>query len=57
MDEAESMSKYEYLIVNDDLDACVKQTDEIIHAAMYEASRNADFISAMKSQLAVINNK
>ncbi|MCQ2523888.1 MAG: guanylate kinase [Lachnospiraceae bacterium] len=55
MDEAKLMEKYEYLIINDDLDECVKQTDEIIHAALFEASRNADFISDMKQQLAEIN--
>ncbi len=51
MEEAESMDFYEYLVINDDLDICVKEMDSIISAAKFAASRRKHTISSIKSEL------
>lgn len=48
-EEAESVDKYEYLIVNDDLSEAATKMHEIIQNAKFMAGRNKEFINDMKS--------
>lgn len=50
-EEAEGMDYYDYLIINDDLDACVKQMHEIIQGEHQKSSRNGAFIAQIKQDL------
>ena len=45
------MDQYEYLIVNDDLDACVEEMHQIIQGEHERAFRNQHFINHMKEEL------
>ena len=50
-EEAEGIENYEYIVVNDDLDACVRQTHEIITAAHNTPQRNKEFIENIRIEL------
>ncbi len=50
-EEAEGIENYEYIVVNDDLDACVRQTHEIITAAHNTPQRNKEFIENIRTEL------
>ena len=50
-EEAEGMNEYEYIIINDDLDVCVKETHSIIQSAKAAAMRNEEFICNMQNEL------
>ncbi len=47
------MDKYDYLIVNDDLDACVSQVHQIIQAERYRCFRNLENIKQMQDELKI----
>lgn len=49
--EAEGMQEYEYIIINDDLDVCVKETHSIIQSAKASAMRNEEFINSIRQEL------
>ena len=49
--EAEGIEKYEYIIVNDDLEVCVRQLHEIITAAHNTPVRNREFIENIRTEL------
>lgn len=49
--EAEVMKRYDFIVVNDDLDNCVKDTHEMIRAAHYASNRSDDFIQFLKEDL------
>jgi len=51
IEESEGIGKYEYIIVNDDLDACVKETHSIIQNAKAAAFRNEEFIKTIQQEL------
>jgi len=51
VEESEGMDKYEYIIVNDDLDTCVKETHSIIQNAKAAAFRNEEFIKTIQQEL------
>ncbi len=51
VEEAEVMDRYDYLIVNDDLDACVLEMHEIIQGEHQRIFRNESFIQNMKEEL------
>ena len=51
LEEAEEMDAYDYILVNDDLQTCVKQMHHIIQSEHYRTSRNADFISQIEKEL------
>ena len=51
IEEADIVEKYEYILLNDDLDTCVRETHEIIQNAKYSVSRNAAFINEIKREL------
>jgi len=50
-EEAEEMKKYDYLIVNDKLDACVEEIHGIIQGEHRRSFRNKAFIENMKREL------
>lgn len=50
-EEAEGMDRYDYLIVNDDLDECVREMHEIIQGEHKRSFRNQAFIEHMKEEL------
>ena len=50
-EESEGIEKYEYLIINDDLDECVRHTHATIQCAKWSADRNIDFIEKMRQEL------
>ena len=50
-EEAEGMKEYEYIIINDDLDVCVKETHSIIQSAKASALRNEEFIKIIQQEL------
>ena len=51
IEEADIVDKYEYILLNDDLDTCVRETHEIIQNAKYSVERNAEFIKTIKTEL------
>ena len=51
IEESEGMGSYEYIIVNDDLDACVEETHTIIQKAKAAAFRNEEFIKNIQQEL------
>ena len=50
-EEAEGIENYEYIVINDDLDTCVKELHEIIKAAHNTPLRNEEFIEKMRKEL------
>lgn len=51
VEEAEGIEEYEYIVINDDLDICVRELHEIITAAHNTPLRNKDFIEKMRKEL------
>ncbi len=49
--ESELMHKYDFIVVNDDLDTCVKDTHEMIRAAHASSVRLTEFIDMLKADL------
>ena len=49
--EAQEMGSYEYIIVNDDLDTCVKQVHELIQSANCKKSHNTAFIKELQQDM------
>ena len=50
-EEAEGMEEYDYLIVNDDLEACVEEMHSIIRGEHRRSSRNREFMKEIKEGL------
>ena len=55
IEEAQGIENYDYIVVNDDLDECVKQLHEIIKAAHNTPLRNEEFIENIRTELAVLS--
>ena len=53
-EEAQGMELYDYLIINDELYACVNQMHEIIQSEHYRCSRNHDYVEKLKKDLLLI---
>lgn len=51
VEEAESIDKYDYLIVNDDLEECVEETHGIIQAEHFRTYRNNEYLENLKKDL------
>lgn len=49
-EEAEGMEAYEYLLINDDLDTCVRELHQIIQSEHSRSSRNPEFINQIKTE-------
>ena len=50
-EEAEIMSAYDYIVVNDELDICVKDTHNIIQSEHNRVFRNKDFMNQIEEEL------
>lgn len=50
-EEADGMGSYDYLIVNDDLDTCVKEMHAIIQGEHHRSFRSEAFMKAIKEDL------
>lgn len=50
-EEAEGIEHYDYIVINDDLNACVIRLHEIITAAHAAPSRNQTFINKLRKEL------
>lgn len=50
-EEAEGMDAYDYIVVNDELDACAEEVQRLVAAARREPVRMNDFIDDIRSQL------
>ncbi|MBR6149390.1 MAG: guanylate kinase [Lachnospiraceae bacterium] len=50
-EESEGIEEYEYLIVNDDLDTCIEDMNDIIQKAKLRADRNKEFIEKIRKEL------
>lgn len=50
-EEAEGISSYDYILVNDDLQECVKLMHSIIQSEHYRTGRNAEFIKQIEEEL------
>ena len=51
VEEAEFMDRYDYILVNDDLETCVREMHELIQAQRHKTSQTQEFIVAMKEDL------
>lgn len=51
VEESEGMDKYDYLIINDDLQECVEEMHRIIQGEHRRSFRNTAFIENMKEEL------
>ena len=50
-EEAKEMHRYDYLVINDELDRCVEEMHRIIRSEHRRSSRNAEFIKKIKEDL------
>ena len=51
VEESEGMEEYDYLVVNDDLEACVEQMHHIIQSEHLRTTRNEAFVEKLKEEL------
>ncbi len=51
VEEAEGMDRYDYLIINDDLETCAKQMHTIIQGEHHRSFRNTGFMKEIKEDL------
>ena len=51
VEESQGMDKYDYLVVNDDLEACVKEMHHIIRSEHDRVNRNERFVSRIRKEL------
>jgi len=49
--ESEGLEKYDYIVVNDDLDECEKRLHGILQAAHYTPVQNSEFIRTLREDL------
>ena len=52
IDEAPIMDKYDYIVLNDEVEKCVDTIHELVDSAKHSADRNREFIEMMKKELA-----
>lgn len=57
IDEAPIMDKYDYIVINDEVENCVDKIHELVDAAKNSSSRNREFIEKMKKELAELKVK
>ena len=50
-EEAEGITAYDAVVINDDLDTCTEELHRMIQSAHYAVSRNASFIDTMQKEL------
>ena len=49
--EAEGIEKYDYVVINDEVDRCIEETHAVIEAAHLKPERNEPFIREIREQL------
>ncbi len=54
IEEAEFMTSYDYLIMNDELETCVEQMHSIVQNERCKSIRNASFINRIKEELELL---
>lgn len=54
-EEAEYMKKYDYLLINDDLDTCVRELHELIQSEHSKVSRNIDRINFIREDVRIFS--
>ena len=57
VEESVFMDRYDYLIVNDDLDACAEEMHQIIRAEHMASGRNVPFMECIKKELKELQQK
>ncbi len=50
-EESEGMDAYDYIVINDDLETCVRELHAMIEAARNEPVRRGDFIKRIRGEL------
>lgn len=50
-EESDDMEYYDYLVVNDDIDTCVKDIHSIILSASFRTKNNLEYIEKIKNEL------
>ena len=50
VEESRGMDKYDYLLINDDLEECVDTLHETIRCERMRTSRNHDFVSRIQKE-------
>ena len=50
-EEAQGIEEYDYILINDDLETCVKELHAIIDAAHHAPVRNEEFIEKIRQEL------
>lgn len=53
-EEAEGIENYDFIVINDDLEECVRELHAIVCAAHNEPSRNEEFIANIREELDVL---
>lgn len=53
-EEAEGIEEYDYILINDDLETCVRKLNEIVEAAQNAPYRNEEFIENIRAELNVL---
>ena len=51
VEESEGIEAYDYIVVNDDLDDCVKEIHQLVDAARSAPVRSAEFIEKIREEL------
>ena len=51
VEESQGIEKYDYVLVNDDIDTCVESLHQMIQSEKQRASRNLSFIENIKNEL------
>ncbi len=54
MEEAQGIEQYDYIVINDQLEECVKELHAIIGAAHNTPFRNEEFINNMREELKTV---
>ena len=54
-EEAEGMDRYDYLVINDELSACVEQVHQIINKKHKKSFRNQELIEKIREELIELN--
>lgn len=50
-EESQGLENYDYVVINDDLDECVRTTQMLVEAAIHSPVRQADFIKEIQEEL------
>jgi len=55
IEESQGIEAYDYLVINDDLQACTEEIHQIVQSAKNAAVRNGEFIEQIRSELAQLS--